>query len=311
MTGDDLRLRPEGAVPEGSGLLLLVDGHAYAYRAFHAIRHLKSPAGFPTNAIYGFIKMLENLEIRLKPTHEAVIWDGGLDEKRVSLLPGYKAQRPPMPEALAAQLDAIGDYLEAAGAASLCKDGVEADDWIATAACRAAKQGFRVVIASSDKDFMQLVSDQIGLVNPGDKSGAIWGREQVRARAGVEPGQIIDWLALVGDSVDNIPGVPGVGIKTAAGLLNRFGTVDQLLERLDEIESERIRQALHVSIETLRRNQKMIRLRADMPVECDILQWRRRAVDRVKLLALCRQWGFRSMTRDLEAGMVAEQKGLW
>ena len=205
--------------------LLIVDGHAYAYRAFHAIRDLRSPDGRPTNAIYGFVKMLAKMRAAVEPTHLMVVWDGGLSAERVARLPEYKAQRPEMPDDLKPQLDEIVEYLKAAGIASFCGDGVEADDYIACLARRAADAGMTVVIASSDKDFMQLVSARVGLLNPNDKSETVWTDEQVRAKAGVEPSQIVDWLSLMGDTVDNIPGVPGVGPKTAADLLNQFGSV--------------------------------------------------------------------------------------
>ncbi len=193
--------------------LLIVDGHAYAYRAFHAIRELRGPEGRPTNAIYGFVKMLEKMCAGLAPSHLTVVWDGGLSAERMAALPEYKAQRPEMPDDLRSQLDEIESYLAAAGVASFCGDGVEADDYIACLARRAADAGWNVVIASSDKDFMQLVSARIGLLNPNDKTGTVWTREQVRAKAGVEPEQVADWLALMGDAVDNIPGVPGVGTE--------------------------------------------------------------------------------------------------
>jgi DNA polymerase I len=220
--------------------LLIVDGHAYAYRAFHAIRGLRSPDGQPTNAIYGFVKMLAKMRAIIVPTHLIVVWDGGLSAERIAALPEYKAQRPEMPDDLKPQLDEIAGYLKAANVASFVRDGVEADDYIACLARRAADAGMAVVIASADKDFMQLVSARVGLLNPGDKSEAVWMDEQVRAKTGVKPSQIVDWLSLIGDSVDNIPGVPGVGSKTAADLLNRFGSVDGLYGRLDEVKSEKL-----------------------------------------------------------------------
>ncbi len=210
--------------------LLLVDGHAYAYRAFHAIRDLSSPAGQPTNAIFGFVKAVLGLSSSLAPTHLAVVWDGGLASERLALLPEYKAQRPPMPAALAAQLDGMVAWLEASRIVSFCQDGVEADDAIATLACREASDRARVVIASADKDFMQLVSPRIGLLNPNDKTVRIWSAEDVVAKTGVTPDQVVDWLCLVGDAVDNIPGVPGVGAKTASALLGEFGSCRRLLE---------------------------------------------------------------------------------
>ncbi len=145
-----------------------------------------------------------------------------------------------MPDDLRPQLDEIVNYLAAAGVASFCGDGVEADDYIACLARRAAAAGWNVVIASSDKDFMQLVSAQVGLWNPNDKTETVWSREQVLAKAGVEPEQVADWLALMGDTVDNIPGVPGVGAKTAAELLRQFGSVTALLARRGRSEVREI-----------------------------------------------------------------------
>src|SRR5713101_8615496 len=149
-----------------SSRLLLVDGHAYAYRAFHAIRQLSSPTGAATNAIYGFIKMLDKMQARLAPTHLLVVWDGGLAAERMAALPEYKSQRPPMPDSLEEQIAALNRYLDAAGIAALCQEGVEADDWIASVARQAVAAGLAVVIASSDKDFLQLVSPRVGLLNP-------------------------------------------------------------------------------------------------------------------------------------------------
>ena len=240
--------------------LLIIDGHAYAYRAFHAIRSLRSPSGRPTNAIYGFVKMLAKMRSAIEPTHLIVVWDGGLSAERVSVLPEYKAQRPGMPDDLKPQLDEIVGYLKAAGIASFCREGVEADDYIACLARRAAEAGLAVVIASADKDFMQLVSARIGLLNPNDKSETVWTDEQVRAKSGVEPSQIVDWLSLTGDSVDNIPGVPGVGPKTAAELLKQFGSVAQLYARLDEVKSEKLRAALRAAAGVVRRNRELVQV---------------------------------------------------
>jgi DNA polymerase-1 len=285
--------------------LLIVDGHAYAYRAFHAIRRLNSPDGAPTNAIFGFIKMLDRLRTSLMPSHVAVIWDGGLAATRVAEHPEYKAQRDPMPDALAAQLDAIGEYLAAAGVASLCEDAVEADDWIGTLARKAAPF-IPVVIASSDKDFMQLVSEQVGLVNPNDKVEKVWTADDVAAKAGVRPEQIVDWLSLIGDAVDNIPGVPGVGPKTATDLLQQFQSVDRIYGALDAVKSDRVRESLRVSEAAVRRNQRLIALQAaGRPIELAEL---RLGEPRVEVLRdLYGRWGFRTMKAELEAGKDVQQ----
>ncbi|HEX3857368.1 MAG TPA: 5'-3' exonuclease H3TH domain-containing protein [Verrucomicrobiae bacterium] len=280
--------------------LLIVDGHAYAYRAFYAIRDLRSPSGRPTNAIYGFVKMLAKMRATIEPTHLIVVWDGGLSAERIVALPEYKAQRPEMPDDLKPQLDEIVNYLKAANVASFCREGVEADDYIACLARHASDTGMAVVIASSDKDFMQLVSPRVGLLNPNDKSEAVWTDEQVRAKTGVESSQIVDWLGLMGDSVDNIPGVPGVGPKTAAGLLNRFGSVAELFARLDEVKSEKLREALRVSAEAVRRNLKLVKLQDDLSCEFSPGNLVEKPADAARLGELFRQWGFNGMLKALE-----------
>lgn len=277
-----------------------MDGHAYAYRAFHAIRQLNAPDGSPTNAIYGFIKMLAKMRTALAPTHLVVIWDGGLSAERTAAHPEYKAQRPPMPEGLARQLDGISEYLRAAGFATWCQDGVEADDWIAVAARRATAAGVEVVIASADKDFMQLVAPGIGLLNPNDKTERIWTAAEVVAKIGVRPEQVVDWLSLVGDSVDNIPGVPGIGPKTATQLLQQFNSVAALYQRLAEVASDRVRQSLAEAAGAVQRNRELIRLRDDAAVPFDLAETSVGAEATDRLAGLFERWGFRSMRQALE-----------
>ena len=280
--------------------LLIIDGHAYAYRAFHAIRDLRSPDGRPTNAVFGFVKMLAKLRAAVEPSHLIVVWDGGLSAERIARLPEYKAQRPGMPDDLKPQLDEIAGYLKAAGVASFCREGVEADDYIACLARRAADAGMTVVIASSDKDFMQLVSARVGLLNPNDKSETVWTDGQVRAKAGVGPSQIVDWLSLTGDTVDNIPGVPGVGPKTAAELLKQFGSVAALYERLDEVKSEKLRAALRGAADAVRRNRELVRLRDDLPCEFLPDALAGKPADAGRLRELYQRWGFKGMLAALE-----------
>jgi len=205
-----------------------------------------------------------------------------------------------MPDDLRPQLDGLVGYLQAAGIASFRGDDVEADDYIACLARQAAQVGMAVVIASADKDFMQLVSPQIGLLNPNDKTEAVWTDEQVQAKAGVRPAQIVDWLALMGDSVDNIPGVPGVGPKTAADLLNRFGSVAALYGRLEEVKSEKLRESLRSSAAAVQRNLMLLRLRDDLP--CDFVPeaLTERPADAGRLAGLFRQWGFNGLLKALE-----------
>lgn len=281
-------------------VLLLVDGHAYAYRAFFAIRSLNAPDGAPTNAIYGFVKMLQKLLVQSAATLVAVVWDGGLAEGRKTSLPGYKANRPEMPEALARQLDEMVSYLKAFGVASLCADGVEADDWIARLALEARAKGCRVVIASADKDFFQLVGDDLTLVNPNDKEERFWSPEDVVAKTGVKPHQIVDWLSLLGDAVDNIPGVTGVGPKTAADLLNRFQNIDQIYQNLEAVASERIRKALAEAKADVYRNRELVRLWQESAPAAELQGLNLSKPDAARLAELYKKWGFKTMLRELE-----------
>ena len=279
--------------------LLIIDGHAFAYRAFYAIRGLTSPSGQPTNAIYGFINMLAKLESQVLPTHAVVVWDGGLDAERVEELVDYKGQRDPMPNDMEVQLDEMVEYLEAEGWASVCDDGVEADDRIGQLARRAEAEGFEVAIASSDKDFLQLINDRVKMWNPADKSGVPMDADAVVAKTGVQPSQIVDWLSLVGDAADNIPGVPGVGVKTAAALLNEFGSVDGIYGRLAEVRRDKQRESLAAAEAVVRRNQSLVALKLDLPGESELDDLRRGFQDSARLEKLYKAWGFNTLLKDL------------
>jgi DNA polymerase-1 len=204
-----------------------------------------------------------------------------------------------MPEGLARQLDGITEYLQAAGIASWCEEGAEADDRIAAVARHAVAAGASVLIASSDKDFMQLVAPRIGLINPNDRIERIWTDAEVVAKTGVRPEQIVDWLSLIGDSVDNIPGVRGVGPKTATELLQRFGSIDGLYLRLPEVSSERLRTSLAAARGDMRRNQELIRLREEVGNGFDLAEARLREEESARLMDLFGRWGFRSMLAEI------------
>lgn len=244
--------------------MLLVDGLALAYRAYHAIPPLSSKAGEPTNALFGFIKMVRQMDEQWQPTHRAVVFDGGLPASRLNLLPSYKAQRDPMPEELRRQLDPMTQFLHWAGWPSVRPEGEEADDALATLSVRASLAGGRVLVASSDKDLLQIVSPQVGVVAP-TKDSKPQGPEEVRARFGVGPEQMVDLLALMGDQADNIPGVPGIGPKTAAQLLARYGALDEVWAQLDQVDPPRIRELLRLHRDVVERNRKLMRLDTDLP----------------------------------------------
>lgn len=291
---------PSNNLPLQTAKLLIVDGHAYAYRSYFAIRELSAPDGSPTNAIYGFIKALEKLRRELSPTHCAVIWDGGLDEERLKLLPEYKAQRPEMPDALRQQMDGMARHLVASGVTTIRRDGQEADDIIAGIALSAANDGAKVMIASPDKDFMQLVDERIGIINPNDKTGGLWGSAEVQKKTGVLPSQIVDWLSLTGDSVDGIKGVEGVGPKTATKLLNQFQTIELLYQRLNEVGSERLINNLSAAKEIVIKNRKLIALKAELAenIALPTLEFRESNIKELRMLYL--RWGFKSLYAELD-----------
>ena len=281
-------------------ILLLVDALAMAYRAFYAIPELTARDGRPTNALFGFIRMLQQLEQRWAPACLLVVFDGGLPEERMARLPTYKAQRPRMPEPLSAQLKAIEEYLRVARRAALRVLGQEADDVMATVADRAVEQGMDVLIATGDKDLYQLVDERIGMV-PLSRSEERQGPAQVLEKTGVPPSLIVDWLALTGDSVDNIPGLSGVGPKTASRWLLQYGSLENLLAHRGEIGNARLKEALESGREILERNVQLLRLRRDLPVELDWEALRARPPDPDALLRFYEKMDLDSLAKPLRS----------
>jgi DNA polymerase-1 len=283
-----------------SNTLLLVDAYSLIYRAFYAIRNLTGPRGEPVNAIYGFTKMLRKLLADHKPTHVAVVFDLGAPQKRLVVLPTYKAQRPPTPPDLEAQLPMIRDVLAAMRIPIAQVEGEEADDIIATLATQAAREKMRVLIASNDKDLTQIVGPAIQLIRPDGKETAIVDAAAVEARYGVKPEQIVDFLSLTGDSADNIPGVPGVGEKTAVELLRAFNSLDNLLARATEIAKPKLREAIISHADQIRVNRTLVVLRADLAVPVQLDNLKLQPYDRSALTPIFRQLGFKSLAAELE-----------
>lgn len=244
--------------------LLLIDGTGLFYRSFFAIKNLSTRAGSPTNAIFGFIRACHQLKESLRPSHLAVAWDGGAPQTRLSLVPEYKAQRPGMPDALRAQYEGIVDYLEQAQIPLIRMEGQEADDVLASVAEQGVRDGADVLVATSDKDMYQIVGNRTRIV-PAAKDAPLVDPAGVVEKTGVHPWQIVDWLALTGDTVDNVPGVPGLGPKTAARLLQAYESVDELWRRIREVESEKLRENLLRHREVVERNRKVMRLDAGLP----------------------------------------------
>lgn len=247
-------------------LLLLLDGTAIAYRAFHAVAPLNAPDGTPTNALYGFIHAFRAQRAHWRPAKVVATFDGGKPAERMALCPAYKGQRKPMDEALRAQLPLIDGYLDAAGVPRVRLPHEEADDVLSTLAARAAAAGKDVRIATSDKDLLQMVTPRVWCVPP-TREGAVLDPAGVVAKFGIAPEQVVAYLAMVGDTADNLPGLPGVGPKTASKLLREHGSLAAVREAAaaGKIAPERIARAIREGGEVLETNEKMMTTKRDLP----------------------------------------------
>jgi 5''-3'' exonuclease (including N-terminal domain of PolI) len=282
--------------------LLLVDGHYFLYRSFFAIRGLTNSKGEPTNAIYGFTKALRRMIADVKPDRGAVVWDRGIPERRTALQPAYKQNRPSMPDEMRAQEGFMQELVPLLGMASLSLPDTEADDLIGS---YAVQHPGETVIATNDKDILQLVNGRVRIYStnkvdlaPGE-TFALLGEDAVRAKWGVDPGQIGDVLALTGDSSDNIPGVDGVGLKTAAALIREFGSVEALLENVDRVSSARTREKLIAQRQQVIDNRRMVALDLDLvlPVAVEDLRIEPRYPELIEALRRCE---FKGLLAEIE-----------
>ncbi len=263
--------------------LVLIDGSSYLYRAFHALPSLSNSRGEPTGALHGVLNMINKL-VREQPAERiAVIFDAPGKTFRDELYAEYKANRPPMPDELRAQVEPLIDAVRAMGLPLLRIEGVEADDVIGTLCVRGAESGLRVLVSTGDKDMAQLVNDHVTLVNT--MTETVLDRDGVKAKFDVYPEQIIDYLALVGDASDNIPGVPRVGAKTAAKWLNEYTNADNIVAHAEDIKGK-VGESLRDNIDQLRMSQELatIRKNVELPVTLDELKPAEADVDRLRQL---------------------------
>jgi DNA polymerase-1 len=296
--------RPTALPPPGaSDVLYLIDFSGYVFRAYHAMAPLSSPQGEPTHATYGTVTMLKRLIDERKPVYLGIAMDSDGPRVRTAIDARYKAHRPPPPEDLVVQMKRSREFVEAYNIPIFAGDGLEADDVIAVAVARAKEKGLRVVIASSDKDLMQLVDDDRVMLWDAMRE-KVYGPEEVVAKFGVPPAQLRDLLALVGDTSDNVPGVPGVGPKTAAELLAQFGTMDDLYARLDEVKKDRIRGLLKEHEADARISKELVTLRLDAPVDFDLDKLRYGGPDEERLRDLFIELGFTRFLKALPAPAV-------
>lgn len=251
--------------------LLLVDGHYYLYRSFYAIRGLRNSRDEPTNAIYGYAKAIRKMLADLRPDFAAVVWDSGLPERRTTLQPEYKQNRTSMPDDLRPQEAWLQENISLFGPASVSAENTEADDLIASYARAAAGEGAEIVIATNDKDILQMVDDRIRIystakTDTGGESYCLLGEAEVHGKWGVPPARIADVLALTGDSSDNIPGVAGIGAKTAVALVTAHGGIENLLADPAAIANPKLREKILSAADLIRANREMVRLDDDLPL---------------------------------------------
>ncbi len=276
--------------------LLLVDGSSYLYRAYHALPPLTNPAGEPTGAIYGVISMLRRLIQDYQPVHMGVVFDAPGKTFRDELFAEYKANRPPMPDDLRAQIKPLKQVVQAMGLPLIEIEGVEADDVIGTLAVRGRDAGLTLLISTGDKDMAQLVNGEVTLLNT--MSNTVLDREGVINKFGIPPECIIDYLALVGDSVDNIPGVPKVGPKTAVKWLNQYGSLDGIREHADEIGGK-VGENLRAHLDELGLSQQLATIHCDVDLPIKPLDIRLAEPDREALISHFKHLGFNTWLREV------------
>jgi DNA polymerase-1 len=284
--------------------MYLIDAHSLIFQVFHAIAQMTSPAGQPTNAVFGFTRDLFFLRNEKKPDYLLCVFDRSEPTFRDKLYPAYKANRSPMPDDLRPQITLIHQLLQAMRIPVLSAEGYEADDVIATVATTAAKRGLDVYVCTSDKDCRQLIGDQVRLYNLRKKE--VMDRDALMRDWCIRPEQVIDLQALVGDSVDNVPGVPGIGLKTGAKLLQEYGTIDNLLAHIDQLAGAKVKENLRAAGEKLRLSRLLVRLETEIAMEMDWEGWRLREPDHGRLLGLFQEWGFQRFA-DQVRGCVRQE----
>ena len=282
--------------------LVLIDGSSYLYRAFHALPRLTNSLGEPTGALHGVLTMIQKLLREERPAHVAVVFDAPGKTFRDELFAEYKATRPPMPDELRSQVQPILDAVEAMGLPLLRVAGVEADDVIGTLCKQAADRDLRVLVSTGDKDLAQLVNDKVTLVNT--MNDTRMDRDGVKAKFDVYPEQIVDYLALIGDTSDNIPGVPKVGAKTAAKWLNEYDSADGIVRNADDIKGK-VGDSLRENIDQLRLSQQLATIRQDIDLDLGIEDLSPSAADLKRLRELYGHFELRSLLGQLDDGVDA------
>lgn len=276
--------------------LVLIDGSSYMYRAFYALPPLTSPKGEPTGAIYGFIRMLSSLIKEVNPDYIAVVFDLSKKTFRHKKVKSYKATRQETPDLLKEQIPKIKEILKLWGIKVLELEGYEADDIIATLT-KKFKNSYEVLIVSPDKDMIQLVDKNVKLLNP--IQNIIYDVEKVKEKYGIFPNQFVDYQSIVGDSVDNIKGVKGVGKKTAVSLLNQYGSLDEIIKNLDSLKPK-IKEAFEKSIDALKEAKFLVKLKDDIDLNIPIEELEIKNTNWEGLKKVFEELGFKSFLKKLK-----------
>ncbi|MEO5733036.1 MAG: 5'-3' exonuclease H3TH domain-containing protein, partial [Rubrivivax sp.] len=287
-------------------IMLLVDGSSYLYRAYHALPDLRGPEGFPTGALHGVVAMMKWLRDRYPAAHAVCVFDASGPTFRDEWYPDYKANRSPMPDPLRQQIEPIHEAVALLGWPVLAVPGIEADDAIGTLARVAAAAGHEVLVSTGDKDLAQLVTPQVSLINTMARPPEVLDVAGVQAKFGVLPERIVDYLSLVGDTVDNVPGVDKVGPKTAVKWLAEHDSLDGVMAAADSIKGA-VGESLRKALDWLPMGRKLVTVRTDCDLAEQVPGWpgldalALRPVDRKGLLDFYTRYGFKTWRVELEA----------
>ncbi|MFQ5597835.1 MAG: DNA polymerase I [Nitrospiria bacterium] len=271
----------------------VIDGSGYIFRAYYAIRELSNSAGLPTNAVYGFTQMLLKIIRDKKPDYLAIAFDESGPTFRHESYKDYKADRAPMPDPLSQQIPYIHKMVTAFQIPLLKNSGLEADDLIGALAKKGEAAGLEVVIVTGDKDMYQLITPKVTVYD--SMKDKLHTEATIKERFGIAPNQIVEMMGLMGDKVDNIPGVPGIGEKTAVSLIKTFGSIDNLLEHLNEVKKPKLRQSLEKEQDNARLSRELATIQVDCPVEFDLKKLETQSPDLAQIIPLCKELEFSSL----------------
>ncbi len=285
----------------------LIDGSAYIYRAYHAVAPLTNSHGLPTNATLGFVNIIHRIQREKTPSHIVVAFDSRGPVFRHEIYEDYKANRPPMPEDLAQQIPYIKSFVAGSRIPAIEREGVEADDIIASAARHLSKQGCQVVIVSGDKDLLQLVDQQVVMWEP--MNNKLYDATAVHEKFKVDVENLLDFFALVGDSSDNVPGVPGVGPKTAEKLINEYGSLDGVYERLEEMKKSKMKERLAENREAAYLSKDLIRLKTDVDIPANITDYKLGDPDEQELQTLYQELEFSRLLKEVKSAEPVKVDG--